>query len=56
MQGALSSICFDSQKMQMMAIRKAEREKVMSILTPDQRARFEAMKASHAEHEKNEQK
>ena len=47
---------FESQRTQMMQIKKAEREKVLNILTPDQRAQYDAMKARHAEHEKNEQK
>jgi protein CpxP len=47
---------FDSQRAQMKAIKDAERVKVMNILTPDQRAKFEAMKAAHADHEKHEKK
>jgi len=46
----------DGQMAQMKAIKQAEREKVLSILTPDQRARYDAMKAKHAADEKNEQK
>lgn len=46
----------DSQRAQMKSIKDAERTKVLTILTPDQRAKFEAMKAQHAQHEKNEQK
>jgi protein CpxP len=40
---------FDSQRAQMKAIKDAERDKVLNILTPDQRARYDAMKAQHAE-------
>jgi protein CpxP len=35
----------EAQRTQMQAIRKAERDRILAILTPDQRAKFEAMKA-----------
>ena len=37
----------DSQKAQMKTLRDAKREQIRGILTPDQRAQFDAMKAKH---------
>jgi protein CpxP len=38
----------ESQHAQMKQIRDAERQRVLSILTPEQRTQFEQMKAEHA--------
>jgi Spy/CpxP family protein refolding chaperone len=46
----------DSQKAQMKSIKDAERTKVLSILTPAQHAQYDAMKAKHEAHEKNQLK
>jgi Spy/CpxP family protein refolding chaperone len=46
---------FDSQRAQMKAIKDAERDKVLNLLTPDQRARYDAMKAKHAAEHQNKQ-
>jgi len=41
---------FDSQRAQMKQIRDAENQRIMSILTPDQRTQFEQLKAERAQH------
>jgi periplasmic protein CpxP/Spy len=47
----------DSQKAQMKQLRDAQREKIRTILTPDQRAQFDAWKAQHdAQRQQHEQK
>jgi protein CpxP len=40
----------DSQRAQFQQIRAADEQKLMTILTPDQRAQFDAMKAERAAH------
>lgn len=38
---------FDAQRAQMKTLREAQRARIRSILTPDQQAQFDAMKARH---------
>jgi periplasmic protein CpxP/Spy len=42
----------ESQKAQMKTLRQAQRDKIRSILTADQRAQLDAMKAQHEANEK----
>jgi Spy/CpxP family protein refolding chaperone len=41
----------DANKAQMKAIREQERTKILSVLTPDQRAQLDAMRAQHQQHQ-----
>ena len=41
----------DANKAQMKAIREQERAKILSVLTPDQRAQLDAMRAQHQQRE-----
>ena len=46
----------ETQRAQMKTLREAQREKIRTILTTDQRAQLDAMKAQHEARERNEQK
>ena len=45
----------EAQRTQFQQIRDAERTQILALLTPEQKAQFEAMKAERAQHRKHKQ-